>query len=74
VRTPAAKKRLQVSRLKEFKRRNAKKAPRALDRLGEVVEGGGNVFAELLKTVEACSLGQITARLEQHVGKFRPMM
>ncbi len=74
VRTPATKKRLQLSRLKEFKRRNAGKAQRALDRLGAVVDGGGNVFAELLKTVEVCSLGQITERLQQHAGKFRPLM
>jgi methylmalonyl-CoA mutase len=73
-RTPAARKRLQIARLKEFKRRNAAKAARALDRLGEVVERGGNVFAELLNTVEVCSLGQITERLQQHLGKFRPMV
>ncbi len=74
ARTSPARKRLQVARLKEFKRRNANKAPRALDRLGEVVEKGGNVFAELIGTVEVCSLGQITERLQAHVGKFRPMV
>ncbi len=74
VRTPAAKKRRQVARLREFKRRNAGKARRALDRLGEVVEGGGNVFCELLNTVEVCSLGQISERLQQLVGRFRPMV
>jgi methylmalonyl-CoA mutase len=74
VRTPGAKKRLQVSRLKEFKRRHAAKAQRALDRLGAVVDGGGNVFAELSKSVEVCSLGQITERLQQHAGKFRPLV
>jgi len=51
ARTAAAKKRIQVSRLKEFKRRNSAKAQRALDRLGSVVKGGGNVFGELLMTV-----------------------
>jgi methylmalonyl-CoA mutase cobalamin-binding domain/chain len=74
VRMPAARRRVQLARLREFKRRNAAKARRALDRLGEVVDGGGNVFAELLHTVEVCSLGQITERLQQHVGKFRPMV
>ncbi len=74
ARTPASRRRIQVQRLKEFKRRNAKKAARALDRLGEVVERGGNVFAELLDTVEVCSLGQITERLQRHIGKFRPMV
>jgi len=74
VRTPHATKKLQLSRLKEFKRRNAAKAARALDRLGATVDHGGNVFAELLNTVEVCSLGQITERLQKQVGKFRPMM
>jgi hypothetical protein len=33
-----------------------------------------NVFAELVNTVEVCSLGQITACLAGVVGKFRPMV
>ncbi len=45
-----------------------------MTRLGEVVDGGGNVFAELLNTVECCTLGQITACLQERVGKFRPMV
>jgi methylmalonyl-CoA mutase len=74
VRTPPESKRRQLARLKQFKRRNTLKAARALDRLGEVVDRGGNVFGELLETVEVCSLGQITERLQKHVGKFRPMV
>ena len=74
VRTPGAKKRLQLSRLKQFKRRHAAQAQRALDRLGAVVDGGGNIFEELLKTVEVCSLGQITERLQQRAGRFRPLV
>ncbi len=35
---------------------------------------GGNVFAELVNTVEVGSLGQITACLSNVVGKFRPMV
>ncbi|HEV2201125.1 MAG TPA: methylmalonyl-CoA mutase family protein [Bryobacteraceae bacterium] len=72
VRTSAAKKKLQVRRLKEFKKRHRTAAERALDSLGKVVDAGGNVFAELIKTVEVCSLGQIAERLARHVGKFRP--
>jgi methylmalonyl-CoA mutase len=45
-----------------------------LTRLGEVVDSGGNVFAELLNTVEVCSLGQITRCLQERVGRFRPMI
>ena len=72
VRTPARKQRLQVSRLKRFKKSHAKHAGEALDGLSKVVEGGGNVFAQLIETVEHCSLGQITQRLRELVGHFRP--
>ncbi|HVT72233.1 MAG TPA: methylmalonyl-CoA mutase family protein [Lacunisphaera sp.] len=74
ARTPPRRQRLQVERLRAFKRRHAKQAPAALQRLENVVRGGGNVFAELVSTVEVCSLGQITACLTGIVGKFRPMV
>ena len=72
VRTPRRKKQLQVDRLRIFKHRHAAKSGRALDSLARVVEGGGNVFAELIQTVEHCSLGQITGRLFELVGRYRP--
>ena len=72
VRTPTKKQRAQVERLKRFKKRNAKRSGTALDELSRVVEGGGNVFAQLIETVEVCSLGQITGRLHELVGHFRP--
>ena len=72
VRTPRGRKQLQVDRLQQFKRRHREQAQRALDRLGAVVEGGGNVFAQLLHAVEHCSLGQITCRLHELVGRYRP--
>lgn len=72
IRTPRRKKQLQVDRLQKFKRRHAAKADRMLDALAHTVESGGNVFAELIKTVEHCSLGQITGRLFELVGRFRP--
>jgi len=74
VRTPRQKKQLQVDRLEKFKRRNRARTERALDRLAAVVESGGNVFKELLHTVECCSLGQITGRLHECVGRHRPMV
>jgi methylmalonyl-CoA mutase len=58
--------------LATFKRRHKEKSKRALDSLARVVEKGGNVFEELLKTVEVCSLGQITECLGDVVGKYRP--
>ncbi|EDY15898.1 methylmalonyl-CoA mutase, large subunit [Chthoniobacter flavus Ellin428] len=72
VRTPRSRKQLQVDRLRKFKHRHRHQSARALDELAGVVESGGNVFAELLKTVECCSLGQITGRLFEVVGRFRP--
>lgn len=74
ARTPPRKQRLQVERLKAFKKKHAKKAPAALQRLENVARSNGNVFAELVDTVEVCSLGQITSCLTAVVGKFRPMV
>ena len=74
IRTPREKKQLHLDRLHEFHRQHADRSEESLDRLTKVVENGGNVFAELINTVEHCSLGQITNRLTEVVGKFRPMV
>ncbi len=74
VRTPRAKQQLQIDRLAKFKKKNVAKAKRALDKLVDVVERGENCFPALLETVEVCSLGQITGRLQEVVGRFRPMV
>ena len=74
VRTPRKKQQLQVDRLATFKKKNADKAKRALDKLADVVERGENCFPMLLEAAEVCSLGQITGRLQEVVGRFRPMV
>jgi methylmalonyl-CoA mutase len=74
ARTPRKKQQLQVDRLAKFKKKNAEKSKRALDKLAAVVETGKNCFPELLDAVEVCSLGQITGRLQEVVGRFRPMV
>ncbi len=74
ARTPRKKQQLQVDRLAKFKKKNAEKAKRALDKLAAVVERGENCFPALLEAVEVCSLGQITGRLQEVVGRFRPMV
>src|SRR3984893_16245105 len=74
ARTPRKKQQLQVDRLTKFKKKNAEKSKRALDKLATVVESGKNCFPELLEAVEVCSLGQITGRLQEVVGRFRPMV
>ena len=64
----------QLKRLAEFHARNAKAAPAALERLKRVVIDNGNVFAELMKTVRVCSLGQITKALFEVGGEYRRSM
>jgi methylmalonyl-CoA mutase len=72
VRTSLAKQRRQIAKVKQFKKRHAKQSGPALDRLANAVMNGKNVFAELIETVEHCTLGQITARLHEVVGHYRP--
>ena len=74
ARTPRKRQELQVNRLKKFKQKNVGKAEKALDQLAAVVESGENTFPALLKAAEVCSLGQITGRLQELVGRFRPMV
>jgi methylmalonyl-CoA mutase len=74
ARTPRKKQQLQVDRLVKFKKKNADKAKRALDKLADVVEHGENCFPMLLEAAEVCSLGQISGRLQEVVGRFRPMV
>jgi methylmalonyl-CoA mutase len=64
----------QVAAVREFQSRNAEHAPMALQRLQEVAADGGNVFAELLETVQVCSLGQITRALYEVGGQYRRHM
>jgi methylmalonyl-CoA mutase len=74
ARTPRKKQQLQVDRLVKFKKNNAEKAKRALDKLIDAVERGENCFPALLEAAEVSSLGQITGRLQEVVGRFRPMV
>ena len=74
IRTPKEAKERQLGRLRDFEKRHADDCEPALDKLAATVESGGNVFAELIDTVEHCSLGQITTRLQETVGRFRPMV
>jgi methylmalonyl-CoA mutase cobalamin-binding domain/chain len=74
ARTPRARQQLQVDRLKKFKAKNARKAEQALDKLADIVETDENCFPALLEAAEVCSLGQISQRLQEVVGRFRPMV
>jgi len=74
ARSTEEEKQSQLRRLAEFHARNAKAAPAALARLKRVVIENGNVFAELMKTVRVCSLGQITKALFEVGGEYRRSM
>jgi methylmalonyl-CoA mutase N-terminal domain/subunit len=39
-----------------------------------VAETNENCFPALMEAVEVCSLGQISGRLQEVVGRFRPMV
>ncbi len=60
-----------LEQLAEFQARNREMSAKALERLREVALGEGNIFEELLTTVEWASLGQITSVLYEIGGKYR---
>jgi methylmalonyl-CoA mutase len=64
----------QVNAVHAFQARHAAEAPVALRRLQTVAAAGGNVFEELLETVQVCSLGQITRALYEVGGQYRRHM
>lgn len=64
----------QIGRLNQFKDTNAGKSEEMLARLKEVALSNGNIFEELLTTVNYCSLGQITDLLYEVGGKYRRNM
>ena len=61
----------QITALRAFQAKHAAEAPAALDRLREVALGGGNLFAELMRTVRVASLGQISRALYDVGGEYR---
>jgi len=63
-----------LAHLEDFHARHDGEAEGALRRLQEVARGGGNIFAELLRTVRSCSLGQISNALYEVGGQYRRSM
>jgi len=74
MRSSEAEKRAQLDTLRGLHARHAGAAPEALRRLQAVARGGGNVFSELMRTVEVASLGQITEALFAVGGRYRRSM
>ena len=64
----------QIANLRAFQERNADIAPQKLEALKQVAVSGGNIFAELMETVQYCSLGQITQALYEVGGQYRRNM
>ncbi len=60
--------------VQDFHERHADAATDALTRLQQVARDGGNIFAELLRTVQSCSLGQISNALYEVGGQYRRNM
>ncbi len=74
ARSTEAEKQHQITNLRAFQAEHADKAHEALTRLQQVSVSGGNIFAELLETVQVASLGQITAALYEVGGQYRRNM
>ena len=63
-----------LGHLEDFHSRHEGEAGAALERLQGVAREGGNIFAELLRTVRSCSLGQISNALYEVGGQYRRSM
>ena len=74
TRATAAEKKSQLDRLRAFQDRGGDETVPALARLRQVALEGGNIFAELMKTVRVASLGQVTNALYEVGGKYRRTM
>jgi len=67
-------KQMQIDRLIAFKEENKSESKKALEDLKQAVLENRNVFDELLKTVNYCSLGEITDLLFEVGGRYRRNM
>ncbi|PIC64700.1 methylmalonyl-CoA mutase [Sporosarcina sp. P13] len=67
-------KQAQIRNLRAFQSAHADEAGQALHDLQQTAISGGNVFAELMKTVQVASLGQITNALYEVGGQYRRNM
>lgn len=64
----------QIRRLRSFQADNASNAEAQLQKIKEVALADGNIFEQLLESVQYCSLGQITEVLYKVGGKYRRNM
>ncbi len=71
IRSTEEEKQAQVAGVREFQSRHARSAPAALRTLQSAAAERRNVFAELMSTVQSCSLGQISRALYEVGGQYR---
>ncbi len=71
IRATKEEKDMQIRRLREFHDKHKDKSEQALRKLQQVAIEGGNIFEELLNTVQVCSLGQISHALYKVGGEYR---
>lgn len=64
----------QITRLRDFQKRNAEDSVVALARIKDAAVNNRNVFNELVDAVQYCSLGEITDALFDVGGKYRRNM
>jgi isobutyryl-CoA mutase len=64
----------QLKRLREFKEHNKEHSGHAREKLYRVSQSEGNIFEELMDTVNYCSLGEITQTLYRAGGQYRRNM
>jgi methylmalonyl-CoA mutase len=64
----------QITKLRAFQNERSDKSTQALETLERVAVKNGNIFEELLNTVNYCSLGQITNVLYKVGGRYRRNM
>jgi len=64
----------QIRNLQRFQEQHKEEVEKALNDLQQVAINGGNIFAELMKTVRVASLGQITKALFAVGGEYRRNM
>ncbi len=74
IRSTEAEKQSQLTRLRDFQKRNEKQSGAMLERLRQAVINDENVFAVLMDAVRVCSLGQITHALFDVGGQYRRSM
>ena len=74
IRSTAAERAQQIDQVRDLHAHHQADSEAALLRLQAVAMGNGNLFAELMNTVQTCSLVQITEALYQVGGEYRRSM